>query len=107
MEGVLGFQHGSDRGTGDLFQSPFASVVIDDGHLVRAVQYVSLHPVRAKPVKGPEEWKWSSVRAHLAEVDDTVLKVRPVLVRVPTSHDLMFARFIDVISTEHRGFCDA
>jgi len=48
VEGVLGFQHGSDRGTGDLFQSPFASVVIDDGHLVRAVQYVSLHPARAK-----------------------------------------------------------
>ena len=66
-----------------MFQSRFASVVLDDLHLIRAVRYVSLNPVRAPLVARPEDWKWSSVRAHLAGVDDALVTVQPVLDRVP------------------------
>ena len=52
-------------------------------HLIRAVRYVSLNPVRARLVARAEEWKWSSVRAHLAGVDDALVTVRPVLDRIP------------------------
>jgi putative transposase len=83
------FINARGRWTGHLFQSRFASVVLDDRHLVRAVRYVSLNPVRAKLVKRPEEWRWSSVRAHLAETDDRVVKVRPVLERMPNLKELV------------------
>ncbi len=77
------FINARGRWTGHLFQSRFASVVLDDSHLIRAVCYVSLNPVRARLVSRPEEWKWSSVRAHLAGIDDGLVKVRPVLNRIP------------------------
>ncbi len=42
------FINARGRWTGHLFQSRFASVVLDDVHLVRAVRYVSpCNPVRA------------------------------------------------------------
>ena len=77
------FINARGRWTGHLFQSRFASVVLDDAHLIRAVRYVSLNPVRARLVARPEEWKCSSVRAHLAGVDDAYVSVRPVLDRIP------------------------
>ena len=40
--------------TGHLFQSRFASVVLDDLHLIRAVRYVSMNPVRARLVAARE-----------------------------------------------------
>ena len=77
------FINARGRWTGHLFQSRFASVVLDDAHLIRAVRYVSLNPVRARLVARPEEWKWSSVRAHLSGVDDAYVSVRPILDRIP------------------------
>jgi putative transposase len=77
------FINARGRWTGHLFQSRFASVVLDDLHLIRAVRYVSLNPVRARLVSRPEQWKWSSVRAHLSGVDDALVTVQPVLDRIP------------------------
>ena len=77
------FINARGRWTGHLFQSRFASAVLDDDHFVRAVRYVSLNPVRARLVGAPEQWRWSSVRAHLAGEDDALVRVRPVLDRIP------------------------
>ena len=77
------FINARGRWTGHLSQSRFASVVLDDLHLIRAVRFVSLNPVRARLVARPEDWKWSRVRAHLAGLDDALVTVRPVLDRVP------------------------
>lgn len=85
------FINARGRWTGHLFQSRFASVVLDDTHLIRAVRYVSLNPVRARLVSQAEEWKWSSVRAHLSEVDDALVTVRPVLERIPHLKELLHA----------------
>jgi putative transposase len=85
------FINARGRWTGHLFQSRFASVVLDDLHLIRAVRYVSLNPVRAKLVARPQDWKWSSVRAHLAGVDDALVTVRPVLDRIPQLKGLLEA----------------
>ena len=70
------------RWTGHLFQSRFASVPMDEAHLIAAVRYVSLNPVRARLVSRADEWPWSSVRAHLTGADDGLVRVRPVLQRV-------------------------
>ena len=83
------FINARGRWTGHLFQSRFASVVLDDTHLIRAVRYVSLNPVRAGLVSRPEEWKWSSVQAHLSGTDDALVTVRPVLDRIPHLKELL------------------
>jgi REP-associated tyrosine transposase len=76
------FINARGRWTGHLFQSRFASVVMDEGHLIAAVRYVSLNPVRARLVERAEEWPWSSVRAHLAGENDMLANVKPALSRV-------------------------
>ncbi|MGD0736663.1 MAG: hypothetical protein ABR976_16150 [Terracidiphilus sp.] len=88
---------------GHLFQSRFASVVLDDLHLIRAALYVNLNPVRARLVTRPEEWKWSSIRAHLSGVDDGVVTVRPVLDRVPYLRELLEGRTEDGFSEVRRA----
>ena len=76
------FINARGRWTGHLFQSRFSSVAMDEDHLIAAVRYVSLNPVRARLVRRAEDWAWSSVRAHLAGRDDELVSVRPVLDRV-------------------------
>jgi putative transposase len=51
---------------------------MDEGHLISAVRYVALNPVRARLAARAEDWKWSSVRAHIAREDDGLVSVRPV-----------------------------
>jgi putative transposase len=40
-------------------------------------------------VSRAEEWSWSSVQAHLAGEDDSLVSVRPVLDRWPNFKDLL------------------
>ena len=77
------FINARGRWTGHLFQSRFASVVMDESHIIAAVRYVSLNPVRAHLVTQAQDWPWSSVRAHLKGDDDGLVAVAPVLARVP------------------------
>ena len=70
------------RTTGHLWQGRFGSVAMDEAHLAHAVRYVALNPVRAGLVTRAEDWRWSSVRAHLTGEDDGVVAVAPVLDRV-------------------------
>lgn len=68
--------------TGHLFQGRFASVVMDEHHLRAAARYVALNPVRAGLVARAEDWRWSSVHAHLAGRDSRLVTVRPLLERI-------------------------
>jgi putative transposase len=70
------------RTTGHLWQGRFSSVAMDEEHLHHAFRYIALNPVRARLVKRPEHWRWSSVAAHLARADDHVVKTSPALDRV-------------------------
>lgn len=55
---------------GFLWQSRFASCPMDEAHLHACFRYVELNPVRAGLVERPEQWRWSSARAHLGVVAD-------------------------------------
>ena len=83
------FINARGRWTGHLFQSRFASVAMDEAHLMAAVCYVNLNPVRARLVSRAEDWPWSSARAHLAGVDDNLVTVRAVLDRTSCFADLL------------------
>jgi putative transposase len=45
--------------------------------------------VRARLVARPQDWDWSSARAHLAGRDNELVKVRPLLQRVGSALDLI------------------
>ena len=68
---------------GYLWQGRFASVAMDDDHLLAAARYVELNPVRARLAERPQDWPWSSARAHLTGRDDALVSVEPMLSRVP------------------------
>jgi putative transposase len=86
-----GFINARHRWTGHLWQGRFGAVVMDEAHLAHAMRYVSLNPVRARLTGRAEDWAWSSVRAHLAGADDTLVRVKPALDRYGD-----FARFLGV-----------
>jgi REP element-mobilizing transposase RayT len=50
---------------GHLFQGRFKGILVQkDSHFLEVCRYVVLNPVRAKAVKRPREWVWSSYRAN-------------------------------------------
>jgi putative transposase len=57
---------------GYLWQGRFASFPMDEAHLHVCLAYVELNPVRAGLAKRPEDWRWSSARAHLGLAGDGV-----------------------------------
>ena len=64
---------------GYLWQGRFASFPMDESHLLACARYVELNPVRARLVRNPRDWRWSSARAHLAGKDDGLVVARPLL----------------------------
>ena len=68
--------------TGHLWQERFNSVVMDERHLLTAVRYIELNPVRAGLCAKPQAWAWSSVHAHLQSTDDSIVTVQPMLERI-------------------------
>ena len=48
---------------GHLFQGRYKAILVEKGgHLLELSRYVVLNPVRAKMVKRPEQYRWSSYR---------------------------------------------
>lgn len=64
---------------GHLWQERFASFPLDEAHLLAGARYVEMNPVAARLVSYPDEYRWSSARAHLAGRDDGLAKVAPLL----------------------------
>ena len=66
---------------GHLWQERFHSFPMDEPNLLAAARYVELNPVRARLASRPEDWPWSSAKAHLAGHDDDLAQVAPLLDR--------------------------
>jgi putative transposase len=73
---MINFRHGW---RGHLWQGRFSSFVMDEKHLLAASRYIEMNPVRAHLVKTPWDYPWSSAKAHLHGMDDSVVNVRPLL----------------------------
>lgn len=63
----INFVHGW---TGYLWQGRFASYPMEEAHLMTAIRYVELNPVKAGLARRAEDWRWSSARAHLSGEGD-------------------------------------
>src|SRR5436305_5450367 len=75
--------------SGHFWQGRFGAVAMDEAHLAAALRYVSLNPVRAQLVQRAQDWRWSSVRAHLRGKDDGLTTLAPVRDRFPQFADLL------------------
>ncbi len=68
---------------GYFWQGRFSSFVMDEAYLLAAARYIELNPVRAKITKQPDQYMWSSCKAHLKGKDDKLVKVKPLLDIIP------------------------
>ena len=68
---------------GYLFQGRFSSCPMDEHYLLAAVRYVELNPVRAGLAEKAWQYPWSSAKAHVTGRDDRLVKVKPMLERMP------------------------
>lgn len=64
---------------GHLWQGRFSSFPMNEVYLLVATRYIEMNPVRAALVPDAESWPWSSVHAHIAGVDDELVRVNPLL----------------------------
>jgi len=80
---------------GHLWQGRFASFLMDENYLLAATRYIEHNPVKSGLVKRPEEYSWSSVRAHLTGQDDDLVTVKPLLKMVDD-----WRKFLSSSSTE-------
>jgi putative transposase len=51
-------------------------------HLLTAARYIEKNPLKAGICKKPEEYEWSSTRAHKKGSDDKLVRVKPILDRM-------------------------
>ncbi|MEW6600527.1 MAG: transposase [Nitrospirota bacterium] len=84
---------------GHLFQGRYKAYLCDkDGYLLSLIRYIHLNPVRAKLVKYPQEFKWSShgeyleKRNGIAETD----KVLRMFSEKPSEARKLYRDFVDV-----------
>lgn len=79
------FNKSHDR-VGHLFQGRFKGILVQkDSHFLEVCRYVVLNPVRARTVKWPQQWKWSSYRATVGMVEPhRCLRVEDVLSQLGT-----------------------
>src|SRR5580700_2118607 len=85
-----GVIHARRKRSGHFWQGRFGAVAMDEAHLTAALRYVALNPVRAGLAARPQDWRWSSVHAHLSARPDGITALLPVLERIPD-----FAGFIE------------
>ena len=76
--------HAREKRTGHFWQGRFGCVAMDEPHLLAALRYVAMNPVRARLAKRAQDWRWSSVHALLdPNKSDGITDTAPVLERVP------------------------
>ncbi|MES2057807.1 MAG: transposase [Pseudomonadota bacterium] len=93
-----GYINARMRVTGHLWQGRFSSVAMDEGHLVSALRYVALNPVRAKLTERAQDWRRSSAAAHIAGKSDRFVDIAPALERVGDFATFLGTAFDDAMS---------
>lgn len=68
-----------EKWSGYLWQGRFLSHVLDERYLIAAARYILLNPVRASLAREARDYKWSSIKIHLADkknslIDDSLLQ---------------------------------
>jgi putative transposase len=78
--------------SGHFWRGRFSAVAMDEEYLAAALRYVSLNPVRARLADRPQDWRWSSTRAHLRGKDDGMTALAPIRDRFPRFAGLLASK---------------
>ena len=68
-----------EKWQGHLWQGRFFSFLMDEKYLLAAARYVERNPVKVGLASTPEEYRWSSAKAHMDGKDDALAIVKPLL----------------------------
>jgi putative transposase len=72
---------------GHVFQGRFKAILVDrEAYLLELCRYVELNPVRARMVRRPGDWSWSSYQAHTGQ------QPAPVWLDTPGLHRFLLGR---------------
>jgi putative transposase len=72
---------------GHLFQGRLKGILVDENaYLLEVCRYVDLNPVRARIVRDPAKWPWSSYRAHTGQATS------PAWLDTPAVHGYLLGR---------------
>jgi putative transposase len=72
------YYHRKYQTAGRLFQNRFKSQAIEkERYLLSCGRYAELNPVRAKLVKYPWDWKWSSAGYYVNGINDDITTADP------------------------------
>jgi putative transposase len=88
---------------GHLWQDRFASFPVDEEWVLTCARYVELSPIRAQLVERPEQWRWSSARAHLGLAEDGITETGPLLDAVADWRGFLDAGIADADRDTIRG----
>ena len=79
------------RKVGHLFQGRFKGILVDENaYLLEVCRYVDLNPVRARVVRNPGNWRWSSYNFHTGA--HTGNAVSPNWLDTPAVHGYLLGR---------------
>jgi putative transposase len=78
-----------EKWRGHLWQERFASFAMEESHVLAAARYIEMNPAAAGLVENPQDYPWSSARAHLAGEDDGLVKVAPLIEMVGNWSDFL------------------
>lgn len=85
--------------TGHVFQGRYKAILVDaENYLLELVRYIHLNPVRAKLVKFPHEYNWSSHNAYLGREILTWLSTDWVLSHYGDNYSVARARFEEFVT---------
>lgn len=71
------FKNHIEKRKGHLWQGRFFSSILDNEYLFKAIRYVERNPVRAKMIKHPWDYSWSSARARIGLDHDQIIRINP------------------------------
>lgn len=75
-----GYYNRKNRRVGHLFQSRYKAILCQaDQYLAELVRYIHLNPVRAKMVRRPGAYRYSSHRAYVGLEEPWLVDIEPVL----------------------------
>ena len=94
--------------SGSLWESRFKCSPIDsEVYLLTCGRYIDQNPVRARIVKSPEDYRWSSYRARAGHIESQVLDLDPALEALSSNANRRFEiyRMLTSIAVPDSDLC--
>ena len=90
--------------SGHLFQGRFGARLIQTQvHLLEAIRYVALNPVRAGLVRRPEEWPWSAHAELCGSSPKRLVSADELLANFSSAQDTGLLRYREFIDAGEAG----